>query len=162
MNWLDIVLLVILIVSAIGGFANGLVKEIFSLVGLILGVVLAGRFYVNLGGVLGFLPGDNTPRIAAFIIILLVVLLAAALLGILLTKLITAIKLGWLNRLGGVVLGTFLGAILAASLLAVWVQVASPGDIVSNSKIAVVLLDKLPFIMGLLPPEFNSISNYFQ
>ena len=162
MNWLDIVLLVILIVSAIGGFANGLVKEIFSLVGLILGVVLAGRFYVNLGGVLGFLPGDNTPRIAAFIIILLVVLLAAALLGILLTKLITAIKLGWLNRLGGVVLGTFLGAILAASLLAVWVQVANPGDIVSNSKIAVVLLDKLPFIMGLLPPEFNSISNYFQ
>ena len=162
MNWLDIVLLVIMVISAVGGFITGLIKAIFSLVGLILGVVLAGRFYINLAGVLSFLPGSNTPRIVAFIIILLVVMLIFALLGNILTKVISAIKLGWLNRLGGGVFGIFEGAILAAALLTIWIKVADPGDVVSNSKIAVVLLDKLPFIFGLLPSEFNSIQYYFQ
>ena len=159
MNWLDILILVTLIISAIGGLITGLIKTIFSLVGLILGVVLAGRFYVDFAGVLGFLPGDRAPRIAAVIIILLAVMLAAALLGILLTKVISAVKLGWLNRMGGAVLGIFLGAIFVASLLVIWVKVASP-DVVANSKIAVVLLDKLPFIMGLLPSEFDAMESY--
>jgi membrane protein required for colicin V production len=96
----------------------------------------------------------------AFIIILLVVVLVVALLAALLTKLISAVKLGWINRLGGAVLGVFLGAIFVAALLAVWVKVASP-DVVANSRIALVLLDKLPFILGLLPSDFDSIRNLF-
>jgi membrane protein required for colicin V production len=162
MNWLDIVIIVILVISAVSGFISGLIKTVFSLVGLILGVFLAGKFYVGLSGSLDFIPGDNGSRIAAFIIIFLVVMLIATLLGIILTKLISAVMLGWINRLGGAVLGLFLGAVFAASILAILVKVTGPGDVLTSSKLASVLLDKLPFIMGLLPSEFNSVRDFFK
>ena len=162
MNWLDIVILVLLVISAIGGFATGLIKTVFSLVGLIVGVVLAGHFYVGFSNYLTFIPGDNGPRVAAFIIIFLIVMIVAALLGILLTKIVSAIMLGWVNRLGGAVLGVILGAFFVAAILAVWVKFANPGDAITNSKIASVLLDKLPFILGLLPSEFDSVRQFFQ
>jgi membrane protein required for colicin V production len=162
MNWLDIVIIIILVISAISGFASGLIKTVFSLAGLILGVFLAGKFYVNLSGALGFIPGDNGPRIAAFIIIFLVVMLVATILGIVLTKLISAVMLGWINRIGGAVLGLLLGAVFAAAILAILVKVASPGDDLTSSKLASFLVDKLPFITGLLPSEFDSIRGFFQ
>jgi len=162
MNWLDIVIIIVLVITAISGFVNGLIKMVFSLAGLIVGVILAGRFYVALADHLGFIPGDNAPRIVAFIIIFLVVMLVATLLGALLTKIISASLLNWVNRLGGVVLGVILGAIFVASILAVWVKVADGGDAVTASKIASVMLDKLPFILSLLPSEFNSVNQFFQ
>jgi membrane protein required for colicin V production len=162
MNWLDIVILIMIVISAVSGFASGLIKSVFSLAGLIVGIVLAGRYYVGFSNQLGFIPGDSGPRIAAFIIIFLAVMLVATLLGIILTKIISAIMLGWLNRIGGAVLGIVLGAFFAASLLAIWVQVGSPGDFMNDSKLAPILLDKLPFILGLLPPEFNNVQQFFQ
>jgi membrane protein required for colicin V production len=162
MNWLDIVILIILIISAVSGFASGLIKSVFSLVGLIVGVVLAGRLYVGFSSYLSFIPGNNGPRIAAFIIIFLVVMLVATLLGILLTKLISFVMLGWINRIGGAALGIFLGAIFISAILAIWVKIANPGDVVVSSKIASVLLDKFPIVLGLLPSEFNSIRGFFQ
>jgi membrane protein required for colicin V production len=162
MNWLDIVILIIIIISAVSGFVSGLIKSVFSLVGLIVGIVLAGRYYVAFSSHLGFIPGDSGPRIGAFIIIFLAVMLIATLLGVILTKIISAIMLGWLNRIGGAVLGIVLGAFFAASLLAIWIQVGNPGDYMSASKLAPILLDKLPLVLGLLPPEFNSVQQFFQ
>jgi len=162
MNWLDIVILIIIVFSAVSGFASGLIKSILSLAGLIVGIILAGRYYVAFSSQVGFIPGDSGPKIAAFVIIFLAVMLIAMLLGVILTKIISAIMLGWLNRLGGAVLGIVLGAFFAASLLAIWVQVGNPGDFMTASKLAPILLDKLPFVLGLLPPEFNSVQNIFQ
>ncbi len=162
MNWLDIVILIIILASAVSGFVSGLIKSVFSLVGLIVGIVLAGRYYVAFSSNLGFIPGDSGPRIGAFIIIFLAVMLVATLLGIILTKIISAIMLGWLNRIGGAALGVVLGAFFAASLLAIWIQVGSPGDFMTDSKLAPILLDKLPLVLGLLPPEFNNVQQFFQ
>lgn len=162
MNWIDIVILAVLIACTICGIAIGLIKSIFSLAGLILGVILAGQFYVSFASVLSFLPGDIAPRIAAFIIIFLAVMLIATLLGILLTKLISAVMLGWINRLGGAVIGTLLGAIFVAAILAIWVKVVGPGNILVTSKLAPILLDKLPLILGLLPSDFKSIRDFFR
>ena len=101
MNWLDIVIAILLIISLIGGFANGLIKSLFSLVGLIVGVVLAGHFYIALAESLSFISNDNAARIVAFIIIFLVVMILFAILGMVINKLVSALLLGWLNRLFG-------------------------------------------------------------
>jgi membrane protein required for colicin V production len=161
MNWLDFVILVVLAIGSISGLVSGLIKMVFSLVGLVLGVVLAGRLYVPFSAYLTFIPDDAGPRIAAFIIIFLVVMLIATLLGILLTKLISLVLLGWLNRLGGALLGLFMGAVFIAAILTIWVKFVGPGEAVISSRIAGILLDKLPFVLGLLPSEFNSIRQFF-
>lgn len=162
MNWLDIIIIVALISCAVGGLFVGLIRTVFSIVGLIVAILLAGRFYLTLAGTLTFIPTDGAAKVVAFIIIFLAVIIIAAVLGIVLTKIINLTLLGWVNRLLGAVLGFFLGAIFIAAILALWVRFGDPGDITSSSSLAQLLLDRLPFILGLLPEEFDSVSNFFQ
>lgn len=162
MNWLDILLIILLIGSAIGGLISGLIKTVFSLAGLILGVILAGHYYLSLADYLTFVPTEKGPPIVAFIIIFLAVMIVATLLGILLTKLVSTVMLGWLNRLGGAVLGLILGAVFLASILAIVGRYADTAGILSDSLIAPILLDRVSLIMALLPPEFDSVSQFFQ
>ena len=161
MNWLDILLIILLIASAIGGLITGLIKTVFSLVGLIVGIILAGHFYVPFSAYLGFIPTEKGPLIAAFIIIFLAVMIIATILGILFTKLISAMLLGWINRLGGAVLGVFLGAIFLASFLVIIAKYTG-AEAISESIIASVLVERFPLILALLPSEFDTISNFFQ
>ncbi len=44
MNWIDLIIVVLLILSIVSGFTNGLVKEVASLAGLILGIWGAIKF----------------------------------------------------------------------------------------------------------------------
>ncbi|MBI2957293.1 MAG: CvpA family protein, partial [Chloroflexi bacterium] len=79
MNWLDIVLLFIFVISIIGGARSGLIKSVTSLAALILGVVLAVRFYPQFGLWLQrFIANQTGSRVVAFVIILAVVLVAGA------------------------------------------------------------------------------------
>jgi membrane protein required for colicin V production len=162
MNWLDIVIIVLLVVAVFSGLKTGFIKSAFSLAGLVLGVVLAGRFYTSLSGLLTALPNESIANIAAFIIIFLVVLIIAAILGTLFTKLVSTLLLGWLNRLLGAILGLCLAAFFIASLLTIWVKFAGPNDIILGSLIAPILLDKFPFILALLPAEFNTVPEFFR
>jgi membrane protein required for colicin V production len=97
MNWLDIVILIILVLSAFGGLKNGLIKSLLSLIGLIVGVVLAGRFYESFSGVLSFISSERAAHIAAFVIIFLLVIIIFQYWGLIQNDF--AILLGWLNRL---------------------------------------------------------------
>jgi membrane protein required for colicin V production len=161
MNWLDIVILIVLAVSAISGLINGLIKTVFSLVGLIVGIVLAGRFYVSLADHLGFISSQNAAHIVAFLIIFVIVIVIAMILGIIFTKLASAILLGWLNRILGAVVGVVMGAITMGALLALWVHFMGSSDTFQNSALARFLLDKIPIVLGLLPSEFNGVKDFF-
>jgi membrane protein required for colicin V production len=161
MNWLDIVLIIFLIASVVGGIINGFIRSLFGLVGLIIGVVLAGRYYVALADHLGFIANTNTARIVAFIIIFAAVSLVAMLLGLIFNKIVSTIALGWLNRLLGGILGLFIGAIFIAALLIILVKFAHISGVVANSALATFLIDKLPIVLGLLPREFDTIRQFF-
>lgn len=161
MNWLDIVIAIVLIISIFSGFMTGLIKSAFSLAGLIVGVVLAGRFYLTLGDHLGFIHSESAAHVVAFIIIFLIVMIIATVLGIILTKLVSLILLGWLNHLAGAAFGLIFGAIIVGAILAVWVKYEGPSDIITGSALASFLLSKFPIVLGLLPKEFDSIKGYF-
>jgi len=161
MNWLDIIIAIVLVVSMIMGFANGLIKSLMTLAGLVVGIFLAGRFYENLAGAMGFISNENAAKIVAFIIIFAVVMIIAAIASMLLTKLVSAILLGWINRLGGAAFGLILGAIFIAAILAIWAKYAG-NSLIEGSALASFLLDTFPFILGLLPSEFDSVRNFFQ
>ncbi len=161
MNWLDIVLLVILGVSAFGGLTQGLIKAGLSLAGIIVGVILAGNFYEPLSGLLSFIPNEDIADIAAFILILVGVMVVANILARLLKFAVSVVLLGWVNRLGGAVFGLVLGAIFLSAILATWAKFFG-GDSVAESAIASFLLDKFPLILALLPDEFDAIHDFFQ
>jgi len=160
MSWLDIVILVVLAIGAFSGFKSGLIKMLFTVAGIFLGIFLAGRFADDLAGVLTFIP-DDWAKIAAFAIILVAVMIIAAILASVLSKLISLVLLGWVNRLAGAVLGVVVGALFCGAVLAIWVKYLGIGDAVAGSALANFLLDKFPIVLGLLPSEFDSVHNFF-
>lgn len=162
MNWLDIVIIVVLVSSVFAGLKSGLIKALCSLAGLIVGINLAGRYYIALSERLTFIPQEKAAEIVAFAIILVGVVLAAGILGLLLTWIISSVMLGWVNRLGGGVFGLAMGVLSVSTLLAVWVKFFGMNQIVIDSGLASLLLNQLPAILALLPPEFDVIRSFFE
>ena len=162
MNWLDIVILILIVISILTGLKIGLIKAVLSVVGVVVGVVLAGQYSVALAGHLTFISQPSLAKIAAFAIILIVVMIIAAVLASLIKWAVSAIMLGWVNRLGGAVFGFMLGAIFCGALLAMWVKFVGITEPVHESALAVLLLDSFPVVLALLPGEFDSIRSFFQ
>lgn len=162
MNWLDIVIIVLIAIPTLAGLRTGIIKAALSLAGVIVGVILAGRFYAALAGRLTFIPQENVAGIVAFAIILVAVMVIAGVLASVLKWVASAVLLGWVNRLGGAVFGFLLGAVFCAVLLAIWVKFLGLVGPVGESGLAVFLLDRFPAILALLPEEFNSIRSFFR
>ncbi len=162
MNWLDIVIIVVIAISAFGGLKNGLIKAVLSLAGLIVGVVLAGRYYTPLSEQLTFIPQDNIARIVAFAIILIGVMIIAGVLANLLKWAVSVVMLGWVNRIGGAIFGLVLGAVFCGALLAMWIRFMGIQSIIVESAMTNMLLDFFPVVLALLPDEFDAVRSFFQ
>ena len=162
MNWLDIAILVAIVVAAVIGLRTGIIKAVLSLAGLIVGVILAGRYYVLLSQQLSFIPQASIAEIVAFAIILIGVLIIAAVLAGLFKWAASLVMLGWVNRLGGAVFGLVLGAILCSAILAIWVKFLGIQGAIVESTLAPILLDRFPMVLALLPDEFDIVRSFFR
>ncbi len=163
MSWLDLVIVVVLAVSAFLGLRMGIIKAVLSLAGVIVGVVLAGQYYTALADVLPFFSETSSAaKIVAFAIILIGVMVIAVVAARFLKWAASVMMLGWVNHLGGAALGLVLGAIFCGALLAIWVKWLGVGSTITESIVAAVLLDKFPLILALLPDEFDAIRSFFQ
>jgi membrane protein required for colicin V production len=160
MNWLDILILITLVASVIGGLATGIVRGVVNLAGLVLGIFLAGMYYDTVAGWLSFIHNAAAANTVAFIGIIAVIMVLAGLVGGLLHKIISGIMLGWLDHLLGAVLGLLIGAVSWGALLAIWVKYFN-ADAVSGSALAKILLDKFPLVLNLLPSSFDSVKTFF-
>jgi len=161
MNWLDIVIIIVIAIPTILGLKTGIIKASFSLAGLILGVILAGHYYVPLSEQLSALsPG--IAKIVAFAIILVGVWVIAILLSGLVERAVSMMLLGWINRLLGAVFGFVVGAILGSALRAIWVKFLGIQSFIVDSALAAILLDRFPMVLALLPDEFSAVRSFFQ
>ena len=162
MSWLDIVVIVLIAITTLIGLRTGIIKAALSLAGVIVGVILAGRYYVSLSEQLTFIPQASLARIVAFAIILVGVMLIAGILASVLKWIVSAVMLGWVNRLGGAVFGFALGAIFCSALLAIWVKFLGIEGPIAESGLATLLLDRFPMVLALLPEEFDTVRSFFR
>ncbi|MFU8796550.1 MAG: CvpA family protein [Dehalococcoidia bacterium] len=155
MHWLDIVIIVVAALVGLSGLRNGLIRMAFGLGGLIGGIVLAGRFY---GGLAALLAPDEAiwAKILAYIIILVATIVVAGVAGWFISRLVHLAMLGWLDRIGGLVVGVFIGGMLCAAVLVV-LGVYSPAvrAAINASAMASFVVGGLPLLLALLPEEFD-------
>jgi len=108
-NYFDVSIASIVLLLAIKGFINGFVKEAFGILGLIGGVYLASRKADLAGDFIhnNFLALDNPSllKLLGFLAILIIVWLSFSLIGMLISKLLSASGLGFFNRLLGFLAG---------------------------------------------------------
>ncbi len=162
MNWLDIVMMVGIGVVAFVGVRKGIIKMVLTLAGLVVGIVLAGRYYGPFSQQLSFITQASLAKVAAFAIIFIGVMIIATVLARLLKWAASAIMLGWVNRLGGGILGFVVGAMFCGAFLAMWVKFLGMTGAIAQSTIAPILLDQFPRVLALLPKEFGAIRSFFQ
>ena len=119
MQIIDIIISALLVVGLIMGLVKGLVKQVASLSGLVCGLLVGRAFYMPVGGffVKIFKLSVEASHITAFILILILVPLIFSLVGWLLSKLLSAISLGWVNRLLGGIVGVLKFALLAGIII---------------------------------------------
>ena len=151
-----------MVVADFRGLGIGVIKAVLSLAGLIVGVILAGLYYVPLSDQLSFIPQAGVAEVVAFAIILIGVMIIAGVLAALLKWAASAVLLGWVNHLGGAVLGLVLGALLCSALLAIWAKFLGITGVISQSILAAILLDRFPAVLALLPDEFDAIRSFCQ
>ncbi|MGA2408450.1 MAG: CvpA family protein [Bacteroidales bacterium] len=118
MNWLDAIIVVILILSLVSGFINGLVKEVASLAALILGIWGAIKFSTFTAEKLYdyFDMTGHYVGVIAFLITFGIFVVIIHFIGMLADKVVNAASLGFVNRLFGIVFG-LLKSVLIMSVL---------------------------------------------
>lgn len=119
MGLLDIFLWIVLAAFAAKGFMKGLVREVCSLLGLLVGGWAAFKYHSAAGEPLGHLihlPSRVSSSLA-FLCILLAVGLLFFFLGHFITVILKIALLGGVNRVGGVAFGLLQGALLLCIVL---------------------------------------------
>ncbi|MBU0712361.1 CvpA family protein [bacterium] len=114
-------LIVIIVIGVLGflGLRQGLIEEALKLIGIILASTFAVRFY-GLGVALiqdMFNISEGVQTIIGFIIVFLIVYLSIQLLSSILKRIVSTLKLAWLDRLSGLAFGALKG-ILIMSIIA--------------------------------------------
>jgi len=117
MNLFDIVILVIIGFCLIRGGFRGLIKEVAAIVGVLGGFYGAYRYYHLLSGLLSkWISTDAYSNILSFLIIFCAILIIINILGIIIRYAMNIVFSGWLDRLGGVLIGLIKGALIVSVL----------------------------------------------
>ena len=118
MNWIDATIVIILIISMVSGFINGLIKEVASLAALVLGIWGAIKFSTFTAEKLYdyFDMSGQYVGIIAFIITFGLIVVGIHFVGLIVNKIVDAAALSFLNRLLGILFG-LLKSVLILSVM---------------------------------------------
>jgi membrane protein required for colicin V production len=115
MNWVDYVILGLVLFSAIVGLARGLIRELLSLAVWIAALVAAWLYHREVADLLVAQISNPSARLAiAFVGLVLAVLILGAILGAILSALVAKARLTGLDRALGLVFGAARGAVLVS------------------------------------------------
>jgi membrane protein required for colicin V production len=157
MNLLDWVFIIIIGVSAIYGLFKGLVKEVISLLAVIIGLIVASRFYMGASPLLIDLGlGEQAAKILSFFILFIIIFIAIVLIGRLIHRFVHAIFLGWLNRLGGIGFGFFRGVIVSSIIIIVLtITLSEKAPILNQSKLTPHIMSISKVMLSLVPEDLQ-------
>jgi len=146
MNWLSIVIIVVIVSLGIAGLRQGMIRAAFGIAGMIVGIVLAGRYYDELAALL-FRSGADWANILGYAMIAVPTLLIAGAIGFFLSKLVNFAALGWLDKLAGFILGILIASLLCAAILAIVLKYY-PGTTgtIDESIVARFLVEVFPLV----------------
>ncbi len=128
MNRLDIILGLILILTIARGIWTGFSRTFSTLLGVFLGLWVAVHYFPSLALRLSPFIHDPLWRpLAAFFLMFIIIYLAFVLTGMFVNRFLRSVKLGWVDRLMGAVIGLVKGLVLAGAL-AFLLTVLLPGN----------------------------------
>lgn len=159
MNNLDLALLIGAGIFTLLGVYWGLIRQVLSIIGLLVGVAMGGRYGPDVASWLSsFVSQPALAGVLGFIAVVLLVSAVASLIASVLRIFVGLLFLGWLDHLLGGVLGlvqaVLAGAVLLVGLVAFPVQGWS--EVVASSQLAEPFLRLSAPITAVLPDFFST------
>jgi len=129
MNFIDYIILVILVLFLIQGYRKGIIISLASIVALILGIYIAVHFsnYLDATLMKHLHPSQKWLPILSFSITFILVVIAVMVVAKLTENLVSLVGMGFLNHIGGAALGLIKGVILISILIFIFKSVDPKG-----------------------------------
>ncbi|AJC84432.1 CvpA family protein [Campylobacter peloridis] len=109
-SWFDVFVVGLTIILGLKGLVSGLFKEIFGLLGIVGGVLLASRYAKDVAQIINNnfyqIQNENLGIFAGFLALLIVIWVVCMLLGNILSKMFSMSGLGFIDRIGGFLFGS--------------------------------------------------------
>jgi membrane protein required for colicin V production len=170
MNWIDLAIVVILILSMVSGFINGLIREAASLAALILGIWGAIKFSSFTAAKLYdyFDMTGHYVGIIAFLITFGLIVVAIHFVGLIADKIADAAGLGFVNRLLGIVFGLFKTVLILSVIFVILNALDArrpflPREKIEQSRLFTPISDIAPAIFPIIGEgDFNRSFDKFK
>lgn len=103
---IDVIFLILLAIAVLKGISRGFVVAVFSFIAIIIGVLAAMRLSYAVAERLqqSFSTGKQWLPFLSFLIVLICVIVLVRLIAGIIQRAINIVMLGWLNKLGGIIL----------------------------------------------------------
>jgi membrane protein required for colicin V production len=129
MNIFDWVLVAVFVVGALLGLKWGLVQSVLNFIAVYVAMLVGAQFSDGLvARVTDDVQNESVATTIGYVVIFLGVFIIAQIVGKTIRAMLTIIFLGWVDKLGGVVVGVLLGAILVTGVVTAMARVAYPQD----------------------------------
>jgi membrane protein required for colicin V production len=156
MNLFDWFLIALLGYSTVMAFLRGILRELFSLGGLIAGILLASWNYNHVAVLLGrLITTPATAQIVAFLLILFGVMIVCAVVGKGLHRTANAIGLGFFDRLLGAGFGFVRGCLLGVAILMAGAAFLPKSSWISNSQLSPYFLAGAHAVSFVVPHDLR-------
>ena len=159
MNWLDGLIVAVIIWFTFSAFQAGFIRETVTIVAAVLGAVLAGIFYQELAeDVLLFIDNDTFARIIAFGVIFGAVALAGQMLALVLKPTVNLLQLGVFDQLAGAAFG-FAKAMVFIQVFLILFVTYPKWDLdrtIDESVFGSLIIEDTAVMVKILPDEFEA------
>ncbi|MEX2639399.1 MAG: CvpA family protein [Balneolales bacterium] len=157
MNLIDLIILVPLILFAVRGFKNGLIKELFGALGLVLAIFFSFQYMAELSAFIRVQLETDTAFVPyfSFGIIFLVVLLAVQVLIYFAEGVLNLVFLSLPNRLLGSVFSTLKSALVISVIFLIFSGFSLPDDETASDSLF------YPYIIQLAPLTYDTLAQFY-
>lgn len=166
--YIDAILLIIVVLSLFFGIKKGLIFEFFSLFGLFITAMLTKQLvgkvyeYINTTGTDQY----NIKFILAYVLTFLGIYIVLYLILLIAKKFFETILLGWLDKLGGAIVGFLKGVIISLFIAVILIGISNFNDTVkkyyTESYTSKLMDEVYPAFLKFLPEDFSDKVNSFQ
>ena len=155
-NYFDIVFIIIISAFSIYGLIRGFVKEIVSVISIVLGLYIALHWYGEAAQYFAVLREQNLQNILGFIIVFIGASLILSLIGKLVNLALKDINLGCIDHLLGLVFGFIKGVVVVCAILLVLVSFLSPSNKrLAESQLTPDIISLTKTIAAFSPPSLK-------
>ena len=156
MKLVDVAILCIVIFSTVAAIRQGLVRELFALAGLVIGLLLASRHYMVLAVPLSrWMHSPGMAEALAFLCIALGIMLVAGLIGSALSEAVQFIGLGWADGILGAGFGFVRGCLLVMVALIALAAFRPGAPWLQGSRLVPYFLPGAGFLSAQAPAAFK-------